>query len=86
MDFMPADSVFDTAVDFLENGGELPDRVTNKFLAACLRQVHVEAKFAGELSRKNKIEIDVVKRRFGWLAGGNGLGIILVLAKAFGFI
>lgn len=77
-------NVFEAAVDFLENGSDPPKQVTNKFLAACLRQVHYEAKCSVKMSRTNKHEIDKMKQWFKWLAGGNGLGIMVVLAKLFG--
>lgn len=37
---MSDDAVFNQAVDFLENGGNIPKSTTNKFLAACLREIH----------------------------------------------
>ena len=84
--------IFNTVADWLsaENGEDLPDEIKQykaqqrfEFTAVLFKQVHHEAKEAKKCARGNKDDIIRLKSRFLWLAGGNGLGIMVVLGKLF---
>ena len=70
---MADDTVFQLVVDFLEseNGNEvLPDRVTNKFIAACIRQTHKDNKIVSDLAISNDKRIVKLEEWQTWLKAG----------------
>ncbi len=48
------DPVYELAIDFLQNGGDLPAKVTNKFVAALVKLVYGQAERAKEEAAKSK--------------------------------
>ena len=83
---MNSTEIFDTAIDFLTNGAELPDVVKDdprsSFLAACLREMNTRGLSNEIRSKKNCSEIRVLKG----LGIGTGLfsgGALLLLVFNF---
>ena len=75
------DAVFLKAVDFLNNGGELPQQVSNRFIAACLKQVHAEAMVAKKASDAHEHRLLKLEQWQGWLKiGGFGAGATSITA------
>lgn len=85
------DILFEQAADILENGAEVPDRVTNKLLAGMLKHTHAEARDAKREAREAKTlaqtvqgqfeTLDrVVKIRVGLIGGFSALGGAIVAA------
>ena len=74
------DKMFNVAVDYLENSGQLPPKVTNKFLATCLRQVHGEAVCAKKKATDNEKRMIRIETWQAWLkiAGVGGMGAAVV--------
>lgn len=63
------DPVYALAINFLENGGELPAKVTNKFVAGLVKVVYHEANEARksancafEAAEKNRADIKEIAR------------------------
>jgi hypothetical protein len=80
---MNSDEVFKQAVEYLEDGGELPSSVSNKFLAACLRQIHSNTTHNTTKIEENKDRILRLEVLLGF--GGSG-GLILLILKLAGVV
>ncbi len=82
---MNDDQIFNAAIDFLENGGELPKNGNAQqrfiFIAAVLREVYTMANGAVEQSDDNRDEIRILKIRYGLLGtlaiiGGGAIALL----------
>lgn len=77
------DAVFEQAINFLENGADLPPRVSNRFIAACLKQTHYEAQCAKLATLDNEKRIIRLETWQKWIklsgAGGGIVGISALL-------
>jgi len=80
-----SDEIFNAAIDFLKNGGELPKNGNAQqrfiFIAASLREVYAMADGAAEQADDNKHEIRILKIRYGLLGslalvGGAAIAIL----------
>jgi len=80
-----SDEIFNAAVDFLKNGGELPKNGNAQqrfiFIAASLREVYSMANDAAGQADANKTEIRILKIRYGLLGslaivGGAAIAIL----------
>lgn len=82
------ETLFNWAIDFLDNGGELPQTVTNRGLAALLKQVHSDNKLCyskiEELTKKvtdHNTRIEKMEQWTGWIKLGSiGAGIVSMTA------
>ncbi len=81
---MDNNEIFDTAIDFITNGAELPDIVKDDpksvFLAACLRELNQRGLANKQRSEDNETSIKVLKGLgiFSTLSGGSAI-LLLVL-------
>lgn len=92
-----ADPLFEMAINFLENGGDLPDGVFKDaksrfiFEVGIFRHIHLTARSAMTLSQMNEKDIGVLRERIdsrtGWFAGIVAIATgVFIITHALGWI
>lgn len=80
-----SDEIFNVAIDFLKNSGELPKNGNAQqrfiFIAATLKEVYTVANKGLQQSNENKTEIRILKIRYGLLGtlailGGGAIALL----------
>lgn len=85
------DALFEAAVNFLEDGGILPDAIAedprSAFLAAILRDTHGCVKETHTLAKTNESRIIRIENLLKWIGGAVGIiGTIVGILAGVGIL